>query len=584
MTQNPAWLAVAATTRSIPPGGSIVVSASIDTQQAATLVPGDYTADASYRNSSTGQWTVLVHFVLTVQARSPTDGWTTFTPSADTRIVYVSSASGSDGNDGLSPSTPRRTIAAGKALLRNGRPDWLLLERGGTWDESLGQWMASGRSVSEPMLVSSYGSSTERPYLRTGSGDGVSALASGASPPRLDHVAIVGLRFHANTYVGNGQPSGVAWLIPSSDLLIEDCLVQGYQIDVSVPGYGGRKQNVRIRRNVIVDAFATTGTVGHGIYLANCDDVLIEENVLDHNGWSETVPGALPTTFRHGIYIQGGSGTCTNVTVRGNIVSNSAAYGLHLRPGGVADDNLFLRNSIALSLGGGNEPNPGGVAAIARGNVILDGKNIDSANPRGWAIELANMSSGTVSDNIIANQTLAGFPIAMNLYGTMNGLGVHDTQLARNIVYNWGGSISLQGNANQLSSIAFVDNDVCNLVSPSPLVDHANNASTASLQSMGNAFYSSNAVGHWMRHGGADDSLAGWKSLVGDTTSVVLQPAAYPDPGRTVARYNQSLGGLATHAAFMAEARRQSKSFWRPEYTAQAVNAYVRAGFGVIMP
>ena len=34
------------------------------------------------------------------------NGWTTFTPSVDTRTIYVSSSTGSDTNSCLSPSSP----------------------------------------------------------------------------------------------------------------------------------------------------------------------------------------------------------------------------------------------------------------------------------------------------------------------------------------------------------------------------------------------------------------------------------------------------------------------------------------------
>src|SRR5258705_6452257 len=40
--------------------------------------------------------------------------WTTFTPSADTRVVYVSSSTGNDTNNGLSSTTYKLTISHGK--------------------------------------------------------------------------------------------------------------------------------------------------------------------------------------------------------------------------------------------------------------------------------------------------------------------------------------------------------------------------------------------------------------------------------------------------------------------------------------
>lgn len=578
------WAAIeGSTSGTLAPDQAANLTVRLQQAQIASLPPGQHRAQLRVLRSADGALLDVRHIAVDILPAAETDGWTSFTPSLDTRTVYVSSSTGSDANSGYSPTSPKRTLAAGKALMRNGYPDWLLLKKGDVWTESLGYWTASGRSPSEPMLISSYGDSPERPYLRTGSSSGIQAVQSG-SLARVDHVAIVGLRMKAHTYTGSGEPAGVCWLIESTGLLVEDCLIEGYQINVSVPGWGGRKRDVKIRRNVLVDAFATSGTVGHGIYLANCDTVLIEENVLDKNGWNDSVPGATPSMFRHGIYVQSGSGACTGVVVRGNIISNSASHGLHLRPGGVAEDNLFLRNSIALSLGGGNEPNPGGVVASARGNVILDGKNIDAANPRGWGIDLANIAQGTVAYNIVANQTLGTMPIPMTLYGDSNGTGVHNTLIERNVFYNWGGTASIRGSSTQVTSLSLRHNDLADWTVPDQILEHGSSSSTASVSSAHNRFYSTNPSGAWMRAGSTNYSLNGWKNLVGDTTSSPLPSNAYPAPTRSIASYHQTLGGSASHDAFMAEARKQSKAFWRPAYTAAAAVQYFREGFGMVVP
>src|SRR5262245_47418917 len=76
------------------------------------------------------------------------NGWTVFTPSADTRIIYVSNSVGNDVNNGLSPNTPVKSLSRGMSLLRKNRPDWLLLKKGDTWtNQVLGQIKVSGRSA-----------------------------------------------------------------------------------------------------------------------------------------------------------------------------------------------------------------------------------------------------------------------------------------------------------------------------------------------------------------------------------------------------------------------------------------------------
>src|SRR5262245_6886667 len=67
-------------------------------------------------------------------------GWTVVTPAADSKIIYISNSQGSDSNDGLSASSPVKTLSKGESLLRNGSADQLLLKRGDTWHEAFGNW------------------------------------------------------------------------------------------------------------------------------------------------------------------------------------------------------------------------------------------------------------------------------------------------------------------------------------------------------------------------------------------------------------------------------------------------------------
>ena len=63
----------------------------------------------------------LVLLAGSAPAQGPAeDGWTTPAASADTRTVYVSSSIGNDANTGLSSTAPKRTLAAGYALMRAG--------------------------------------------------------------------------------------------------------------------------------------------------------------------------------------------------------------------------------------------------------------------------------------------------------------------------------------------------------------------------------------------------------------------------------------------------------------------------------
>lgn len=568
----------------LAPGESVEVPVVVDPGKASLNELGLAVAQVDFLDVASGA--VLAAPEATIDSSFASglhDGWTIFTPSADTRMVYVSSSSGNDKNDGLSPQTPKNTLAEAVALLRHGFPDWLLLQRGDVWLTSLGQWKKSGRSADEPMLVSSYGSAPSRPLLRTGAKGGIWTHGGGGSPATIDNLALVGLHFTADGYDGSGDCVGAQLLQPGSHVLIEDCKFEGYGINLVFQGLDDRHSDFKLRRSVIVDAYAIHDIGGHsqGLYANAVDGLLIEENVFDHNGWNENVPGAGADIYSHDLYIDNDN---TSVEVHGNIIANASSHGMQLRSGGTVINNLFARNSIALSVGGGNNPAPTGVTATVRGNVILDGKDIDAGEPRGWGMWFGNIASGLVSLNVIANNTLGTQPKMIALDGEFEGdsgptIGVHDLKLNKNILFNWGGGVLVKGSSSQITGIELVDNDLQETIWPSALLEHPTGSSTASVHSSDNQFFAALApFTAWTEVELVPHPLDYWFSLVGDGTSVIEQ-VAYDDPERSLADYNATLGGPASFGAFMAEVRLQSKSNWRPEYTAAMVNRYIRKGF-----
>ncbi len=54
------------------------------------------------------------------------NGFATFTPTADTQIIYVSSSQGNNTNNGLSPNTAVQTLARAQAMATYGHPVWIL--------------------------------------------------------------------------------------------------------------------------------------------------------------------------------------------------------------------------------------------------------------------------------------------------------------------------------------------------------------------------------------------------------------------------------------------------------------------------
>ena len=498
----------------------------------------------------------------------PSIEWTVFERSADTRVVYVSSTEGKDSNDGLSEAKPKKTIAAGKAQLRNGHPDWLLLKCGDLWNENFGgDWGLSGRSATERMLLSSYGQGS-RPVVRSGTDNGFRALDGSKN----DYLAIVGLFFWAHTYGGaNGSPRGIAVFGAVHDLLIEDCYLQAYETNIVLQGTPdgvGRHKNVTIRRNVIVDAYTTGKSNAQGLYASGTDGLLIEENVFDRNGWRRDIDGSEPTWYRHNIYIQNLN---TDVVLRGNIVARTD--GAHMRSGGIVEDNLFLRNAIQIAFGIGGYPEieKDGIAGAVRRNVVLDGGDFQADSPRGWGLWMSNVRQASVESNLFAHNQNGHLPFAMNFDVAVNGRGVENTVCSDNVVYDWNGPTRFTGKPEQLVNFRLVKNRFHETSWKEPWIVHDKPESVRSVHSEGNVFSGPGSEESW---------LSKWKDLVGDATSVAKAPE-FPDPSRTIGSYHASIGGKPTLEAFLEEARQQSKARWRPEYTAAAANAYFRKGFGL---
>jgi hypothetical protein len=323
---------------------------------------------------------------------------------------------------------------------------------------------------------------------------------------------------------------------------------------------------------VIVDAWTIHAIGGHsqGLYAYAVDGLLIEENAFDHNGWNEQVPGAGADVFSHNVYIDNDN---TGVVVRGNVIANASSHGMQLRPGGTVVNNLFVRNSIALSVGGGDNPEPGGVTADVRGNVILDGKDIDAVQPRGWGMWFANIASGCVRRNVIAHNTRGNQPYAITLDGDHRGgstasIGVHDLVIEENVLFDWGGSILVDGDAAQVTGVEFRGNDVQEFAGSQPLVVHADPASAASVGWKGNRLHTRLARADTWRPDGHADRPG--------------PSVRYPDPGRSLASYSRSLGSAGTDAELVAQFRAQSRANWRPELTAASVNHYLRGGFDLV--
>ena len=467
----------------------------------------------------------LLLLALPVYAQLPIseDGWTEVAPGPDSRVIYVSSSDGNDDNDGLSPTTPVATVSRAAALARPGMPDHILFKTGDTFKTRFGIGnFHSGKSPEEPTVLSYYGDGV-RPVI-----DLENSFFSAFQVPR-SNIAVIGLDF----YAANQDPNAAEYdptvfhgsrvtfnLIGFSggDLLIEDCKFRYIGLGAFTAQEPGDLVNIKIRRNIVVDAWADNTYFEHysdgrnrqqGMYIEDTRGVLIEENLFDHNGWNAQVPGAGKNKFNHNVYMQFNNPDSDEILVRGNILARASAHGIQMRSGGRATDNLFVRNSVNVNVG---YPPTGPTDRSATGyvadNIFLEVIRMDSTeenrnNPQRsgalWGVNTINLPA-VVEDNIFAH--------ALNTNGNVVAVGDYDDR------HNLGGELVERGN-----------------------IDY-----------------------RWFS-----------KSEAPDPT--------WFDPNRQLSDYSRRLGLAPTTEAFLLAARERPLKTWPEEYTAYAVNNYIRTGF-----
>jgi hypothetical protein len=108
-------------------------------------------------------------------------------------------------------------------------------------------------------------------------------------------------------------------------------------------------------------------------------------------------------------------------------------------------------------------------------------------------------------------------------------------------------------------------------------VTHGQAYSAASEAWTGDRYYDDSSSAGWFSLAGATRSIDQWQAQVEPT--LLNARVNYLDPDRTAASYNATLGGSSSLTAFLTEARKQSASNWRTQYTTGPVIDYIRAGF-----
>ena len=487
-----------------------------------------------------------------------TKGWTILTPSADSRLIYVSSSEGDDNSaatynssevaDPLNPGSIAafKTIAAAVGLVREGYPDWILLKKGDEWtiDHVVGVLGSGGRSMSEPIVFTSYGSEKERPLIKTSGRNGFQSYGS------QSFITVVGLDFYAYQRDPNsvdfvgwdnlGSPVGFKCLTDTvndnESIVLEDNIFRYFSGNIVFDG-AKRSKNIIIRRNHILNSFSVSGH-GQGVYVKN-STILMEDNLLDHNGWYQHNYGVSndsaegqATMFNHNAYLV----NINDSIISSNIITRASSIGLKFtsnseKTAGIntinvsnvlIKNNLIIEGEIGISIGGNTDFQNGvrweGINIV--GNVLINtGNSMPTGRALAWGIIADDWKAGSLVGNFLLfndNTNILNI-IGIAVTGASTGVTVNS-----NVMYDLGAKVDqviFVKTFEQMSGLLIYDNFI-------------------------NSYYGS---GSWIR--------------------------------RDINTYMQEQGEEEGLSSFVTLVNAQSKSNWNNAFTADVINRYMKSQF-----
>ncbi|ADH86464.1 hypothetical protein [Desulfurivibrio alkaliphilus] len=503
-------------------------------------------------------------------------GWTNFSAMLqngyeDARVIFVSSSEGNDSTGkhyGISDITfdvngmfqpsgsvnAYATVAAGVAQVRNGFPDILLLKRGDKWNnEVFSGWSnRSGPSTQARIILASYGIGP-RPTLNVNAN---TIMINIGNSQNLIISGITGA--HAEWEVGSA--SGVVTTGSSGkDILVEDCFFDRLGNTVQAFPRGNQLKGYSWRRNIFVEN-SQQGSLGAKFFSEGAHDLLFEENLFYS-----------PVAGNRHVYIahEGDNG---HIELRRNIFYASQRVGVTFRTAGRMHNNLIVRSDRTQYGRNAYGPFYGDMVDY---NVFLERwpKGTDITGLRLEHIHGVSVFGNIFTDGIGATNTEP----AIRIESETDAAEIYENVVGRwGTVENKGTAISFSDRETPYSAINVYDNEFQMGDESDRLV--ANYFNPGGITFTDNKFYSPYPSSAFL----PGNTIAGFQAEIGENESgSEWVKIDYPNPDRSLRSYNESFGsGTASTEEFMLEALQQSRYNWRAEYTACAVNDYIREGFG----
>lgn len=422
--------------------------------------------------------------------------------------------------------------------------NWLLFERGYSYDKADADRLiyarVSGESELHPVFVGAYGEGND-PILRGG--------------------LSIYQRSSANVVIQDIDLFGGAQILKGENILFDH---------LSLGGKGGKGGNLQkvdgltIRGTDVVDIARltpeNTGSQWHpslnrvgGVFIAESERVLLEQNLFDHNGWAQGYDPNLsvrkpmpPSFYNHNLYMSDNS---TDITIRDNIFMRGSSFGAQTRSGGTFEDNLFIDNNAAIHVAGGDKMRSGNFTLLLD-NLVTSAGHKRVAQKEG-ALSMGINDVGVQSSligNIIAHlaDPANAAEIAQKRV-THTALNDNDNRFYDDtLIYRWLGAPKL-GAAVPVNGLPM---SVLNEVTIQNFAAELLNKSTASIADLAN-FLRAQASGKIDQHVDADVINAFFRegfglgtTLRADADTLVFIPDERAEGVRWDNRLNWSTGDL----------------------------------------
>lgn len=219
-------------------------------------------------------------------------GFTEYTLPA---TVYYVSTSGDDGTGTGAIGAPWQSPYVARDAWTDGQAVAILLKRGDTWNGSvvtypqIGTISKSGASAANPTLIGAYGSGARPKFNCDSQASAWAYIQSGASCIHFQSLEIYDGDYDGGT-TGQAGVTGINLIDAAVDCQIENCYIHGITTGIAASAFSGNPDRLLVSRNIIEDCYSTTSSqAGAGCFLQGfTEGLILSENVLDHNGWTET--------------------------------------------------------------------------------------------------------------------------------------------------------------------------------------------------------------------------------------------------------------------------------------------------------